>query len=182
MDKKESTTIDSSPQEINIVPYGPQYDEQTVRWLNDPDLKKTFGLTRSVNLEGHREWLKAQKDYCLWAIVRGTKDHLGNVSVQLNTRHASGYLQIYIGKKEERRKGVGVKTMTYVLDYCFLKLQLHRVCLHVHPENEPALRLYKKLGFIEEGLERESIRDGNTYRSHLRLSILEEERNQNRRT
>lgn len=49
-----------------------------------------------------------------------------------------------------RGQGVASKLMKVALDY-FRTRQVPRVRLEVRPGNEPAIRVYKKLGFVEDG-------------------------------
>jgi putative acetyltransferase len=48
-------------------------------------------------------------------------------------------------------RGVGTALMVACLDLADNWLNLHRVDLDVYVDNEPALRLYKKFGFVIEG-------------------------------
>jgi RimJ/RimL family protein N-acetyltransferase len=45
----------------------------------------------------------------------------------------------------------------------------------VYDFNTPAIRLYERLGFVKEGLIRESRRMNGGYWSHFHMSILEDE-------
>jgi RimJ/RimL family protein N-acetyltransferase len=158
-----------------LVPYGPQHDEETVRWLNRADVKSTFGLTRAVTLEGHRQWMREQQDLITWAITDRDGVHQGNVSLRLNPSHASAYLQIYVGNGTARGNGLGFRSMVMVLDAACDRLGVHRVWLHTLPGNEPARRLYEKLGFRLEGHERESVHREGRFEDQLRWALLESE-------
>ncbi|MFZ4808751.1 MAG: GNAT family N-acetyltransferase [Hyphomicrobiaceae bacterium] len=60
-----------------------------------------------------------------------------------------------------RRQGFAREMFEYVLDYLFKHCGLHRVGLVTLANNTAAIALYTKLGFVEEGREREAIfRDG----------------------
>jgi len=52
---------------------------------------------------------------------------------------------------------------------------LHRVFLSVREDNTAALGLYEKIGFIREGIMRDSIYKDGKYISLIIMSILEEE-------
>jgi RimJ/RimL family protein N-acetyltransferase len=62
----------------------------------------------------------------------------------------------------QRRKGIGTALMeaavTWARDAGVTKLELH-----VFPHNQPAIALYRKLGFEEEGLRRRHYRIGGRY-------------------
>jgi RimJ/RimL family protein N-acetyltransferase len=49
-----------------------------------------------------------------------------------------------------RRRGVGTALMEACVEWAH-KAGVHKVSLEVFPWNEPAIRLYRKFGFIEEG-------------------------------
>ncbi len=57
----------------------------------------------------------------------------------------------------------------------FEDLGMHRVELVVFDFNSPAIRLYTKLGFVEEGRLRESQAMGDEFWSLYQMSILEDE-------
>lgn len=52
---------------------------------------------------------------------------------------------------EYRGKGIGSKLLKAVMDHA-KKFGLEKVELHVYTSNEPAIALYKKFGFEQEGL------------------------------
>lgn len=58
-------------------------------------------------------------------------------------------------------RGIGTALMAAILDLADRWLNLHRVELEVFPDNERALRLYRRFGFVEEGRKRDAVwRDG----------------------
>lgn len=76
---------------------------------------------------------------------------------------------------EERRKGYGTEALGAFVNYLFEEQDMHRVWLLVVDKNEGARRLYEKLGFKEEGIQREAIfRDGE-YHGYIMMSVLEDE-------
>jgi putative acetyltransferase len=65
-------------------------------------------------------------------------------------------------------KGVGTALMQEAVNLADKWLNLIRLELEVYTDNEPAIRLYKKFGFIIEGtLAQYSFRDGQFVDSHL---------------
>ena len=57
----------------------------------------------------------------------------------------------------------------------FEDLGMHRVELVVFDFNSPAIRLYTKLGFVEEGRLRDARAMGDEFWSLYQMSILEDE-------
>ena len=81
------------------------------------------------------------------------------VGIEWPNRH--GWVAIGLGDPAERARGFGTEAMGLVLRYAFHELGLHRVSLDVIADNQPAIALYRSLGFIEEGRLRERVlRDG----------------------
>jgi len=52
------------------------------------------------------------------------------------------------------RHGLGAQVMSHALSHAATILGSRQVNLGVNVENQPALALYRKLGFVEYGLER----------------------------
>lgn len=163
--------MNSAPTDVRLVPWTDGHDEQTVRWLNDPAIRASFGITAAVSLESHRRWRATQPGVVAWAILEAGQ-HCGNVLLDMNRRHDSAYLQIYIGEPGAQGRGLGRSAMALALSEAFGALGLHRVWLHTRAENLRAQRLYRGLGFAAEGTERDSIKAGERYVDQQRWSLL----------
>lgn len=93
----------------------------------------------------------------------GSETIIGNVSLHVNTnprkRHCGGMGMMV--HRDYQSMGVGTKLMEAVLDIADNWLMLQRVELSVFTDNEKALGLYKKFGFVIEGTKRKAaIRQG----------------------
>ncbi len=64
-------------------------------------------------------------------------------------RHV-GHLGMIV-RDDWQHKGIGTQMMQAVVDLADMWLNLSRLELEVYPDNEPAIRLYKKFGFRVEG-------------------------------
>lgn len=157
-----------------IRKYTPENYSKTIEWLNDKDIKNLFGITYDVTLESHINWINNNSSIEFLPLYF-EDEYVGNIVLSYSPRHSSAYLQIYIGSKEFRGRGLGERFMLDAMDYIFNVKKQHRIWLHVREYNESAIRLYTKLGFHSEGLERESVWDGQSYLSQKRMSILSHE-------
>ena len=84
--------------------------------------------------------------------------------------------QIGVGLGEQwRGKGYGGEAVNWVLDWGFGRLGLHRIWLDAFEYNERACGLYKKLGFVEEGREREAVLWERGWWDLVRFGMLEGE-------
>ena len=74
-------------------------------------------------------------------------------------------------------RGAGHARAMYdlLLDLGFNYLNMHRLWLLVLRYNERAINLYKKVGFIEEGCQRQAIYRNGTYHDYLMMSQLKSE-------
>jgi ribosomal-protein-alanine N-acetyltransferase len=60
-------------------------------------------------------------------------------------------------------------------DYCFRTMRLHRVEIHIRPENTPSLRVVEKLGFRYEGVRPRFLHIDGDWRDHRSFALHAEE-------
>ncbi|OJE02740.1 aminoglycoside adenylyltransferase [Bacillus cereus] len=83
--------------------------------------------------------------------------------------------KVLVGNTKMRGRSIGKHMMKAVLHIAFDELKLHRVTLGVYDFNTSAISCYEKIGFVKEGLLRESKRVGETYWNLWEMSMLEYE-------
>ncbi|MCC7208856.1 MAG: ribosomal protein S18-alanine N-acetyltransferase [Anaerolineae bacterium] len=84
---------------------------------------------------------------------------VGYVAALLNDSEKEGYIASVAVDPEQRRAGLGTRLMNTVVD----KLRAEgvaSVALHVRAENEPAIGMYRRLGFDVEQVEPHYYPDG----------------------
>ncbi|WP_019639237.1 GNAT family N-acetyltransferase [Paenibacillus fonticola] len=86
--------------------------------------------------------------------------------------HSVELVRIVISKKN---KGYGREAIKAMLKYIIEDLQAHRIWLDVKEYNERAKQLYLSLGFKQEGILRECIKNGDKYESLIVMSLLQQE-------
>ncbi|SHI91706.1 Protein N-acetyltransferase, RimJ/RimL family [Geosporobacter subterraneus DSM 17957] len=79
-------------------------------------------------------------------------------------------------------QGYGKMALALILKLCFENYGCHRLWLDVFEDNHRALRLYQKMGFIQEGTLRECKKSNTGYRSMIIMSMLEQEYYRHRST
>ncbi len=94
-------------------------------------------------------------------------------SIDWRTRAAE--FGIVIGDKSYWNQGYGTEAVRLLVGHGFHMLNLHRIYLHVYETNPRAIRAYQKVGFVEEGRERQAEFRGGRYIDVLRMSILRDE-------
>jgi RimJ/RimL family protein N-acetyltransferase len=70
----------------------------------------------------------------------------------------------------ERRRGIGTALMEEAVKWA-RGSGVTKVELHVFPHNEPAIALYRKLGFVEEGLRRRHYRIAGHYVDAILMAL-----------
>lgn len=86
----------------------------------------------------------------------------------------SGWVGYWVGR-HAAGGGVATAAVALVVDHCFALAGLHRVEATVRPENEPSLRVLRKLGFREEGLFRRYLEVAGAWRDHQCLALTTED-------
>ena len=91
-----------------------------------------------------------------WAIARRSDDGVvgscGYVHWDQQARRAEVGYELH---PDEQGQGLMHEALTVMLAFGFAQMHLNRVEAFVVPENEPSLRLLRRLGFAEEGLLRD---------------------------
>ena len=110
----------------------------------------------------------SQDDHMLVAEVDGVV--VGCVGLQASskprTRH-TGAMGIMV-HADYQKQGIGKSLMTAILDIAFNWLKLKRVELCVFVDNEAAVALYKKMGFVIEGTKKYgAVRNGQYVDEYL---------------
>jgi RimJ/RimL family protein N-acetyltransferase len=78
--------------------------------------------------------------------------HVGNVGLKSHDwRKRTAECFIEVGVVDARRRGVGAGAMSQLLDIAFYECRLQRIRLGVFEFNAPAIALYRKLGFVDDG-------------------------------
>lgn len=120
--------------------------------------------------------LKARNSIWLAIIFKDDNKHIGNIDVsEIDWINRVGTYNILIGDRSYQGKGIGYDASHLILNHVFNRLNLNRVQLGVDERNIGALRLYKKLGFKEEGVLRSAIVSKNAYFNIIKMSILSSE-------
>ncbi len=156
--------------------------EKTLGWHNREDIQDLYtGHPFPVNIETERKWyekiLTSNFPTSVFGLEHREAGKLLGISVlrDINLIHRQAEFAIYIGDEAERGKGYALEGTRLTLAFGFFKLGLNRVFLKVLKENERAIHIYKKLGFVEEGLLRECVFKNNAFRDQYVMAILKSE-------
>jgi RimJ/RimL family protein N-acetyltransferase len=105
-------------------------------------------------------------------IIEADGRAVGDIDLfRIEARNRNTLVGLGIWRAEDRVKGYGTDALRAMLRWAFRHLNMRRV----EPENEAAVRVYKKLGFVVEGCRREHHYDDGCYRDELIMAVLRRE-------
>ena len=149
-------------------------------WINAREHVLFNAPYKPVHERQHQEWFEAiqhRNDLVIFGIRLGeTGELIGSCQLHnINTIHRSAELQIRIGKSSEHGKGYGSEAVRLLLHFAFDDLNLHRVYLHVFSTNAAAIRVYQKVGFMQEGILRQAAHINGQYIDVMVMGLLRED-------
>lgn len=112
----------------------------------------------------------------LWITLKDTGEIIGRVSF-FNFAYG-GMMSCAIGyhlDKEATGKGYMTEALKGAMAFVFDEYKLHRIEAFILPENEPSLKLVKRLGFHYEGQRFSYMHINGRYRDHEAFYLLEED-------
>lgn len=166
---------------VMLLPFKKNHVPNTVRWVNNPQIM--YLIDRSpepVTIAGCYRWFRGvSKDRAkaVFAIIESTgMAHIGNCGLfDINHRSKKAKLWMYVGEKRFWERGFGREALSKLLRYGFERLHLNRIYLYVVEGNERARKLYESMGFVKEGVFRDSTFLKGGYRDTFHYGILKSE-------
>ena len=148
---------------------------------NSAAIQQMFGAdpsqVRPLTPEAAQSWVDAQmNERHAWVIEEDNGTLLGAIRLH-SINHADLRANIAIGilNEAELGKGYGTEAMQVLAAFAFDELGLHRLTCRVLAFNDRATAAYRKVGFVEEGRERESARIGGNWEDDIIMGLLEKD-------
>lgn len=152
------------------------------RWRNDPELIAWLtNQFRYIGPQVDQQWFahyQQNRDRAvrLAIVAQPNAQFVGTVQVtQVDARNQQAEFSILLGEKRYWSRGIGKLATRGILRHAFRDLNLHRLYLHVLPDNHRAIRLYETVGFRHEGVQRQALFKDGAFRDLLSMSILRDE-------
>lgn len=89
---------------------------------------------------------------------------------ELDMKRHTGVFRTWL-MKGAQGKGIGKKIMEYTLEWA-KQNELHKVWLTVFSGNEGAIYLYKKYGFVEEGVQKDQVIINGQYQDEIFMACF----------
>jgi RimJ/RimL family protein N-acetyltransferase len=147
------------------------------RILADPDvIRLTGSQDGAYDMERLRTWYgnrSEQTDRLDLGIVDRESGELVGEAVlnDWDEPNRACCFRILIGPAG-RNRGLGTEAVRLTVGHAFERLGMHRVSLYVFTHNPRARRAYEKVGFVAEGVERQTLWQDGKWIDAVRMSIL----------
>ena len=132
------------------------FSQEYVDWLNDAEVNKYITSAKDYTLEKLEIFLKEieRKNILFWAIhLKNPDKHIGNIKIDpVVEKYGLCEYGIMMGDRNEWGKGYAKEASESIIEYCFESLNLRKMTLGVTINNVFAVKLYKSLGFVTEGV------------------------------
>lgn len=163
--------------QIRLEPLDSQHFGGIWSMLADPEAMRLTGTHQRFTEDEVVRWLAARQDHhdrADWAIVRDKDEAvLGEVVLnELDEHNASVKFRISLAGPHVFGRGYGTEATRLVVDYAFDVAGLHRIHLGVYDFNPRAQRVYKKCGFVREGLCRDALHWDGRWHHAISMAIL----------
>ena len=165
--------------QVTLLPFNEQYLAAVHSWINNPDVRAGTGSEGPVADLEHRRWYerltqdRTQRCFIIASGQGQDAEPAGLIGLKhMCSRSRTAECYLYIGEQRERRKGLGAEATVLLLRHGFGTLGLNKIYLHVIAGNEPALNLYRKLGFVQDGIARQHLFLGGQFVDMYQFSIL----------
>ncbi|OJD60074.1 aminoglycoside adenylyltransferase [Bacillus sp. N35-10-4] len=154
--------------------------KQLINWINSEEFLIQWSgnaFTFPLDEQQLEKYIESANTLAFKVVDEETSDVIGHISLgQIDNINKSARIgKVLVGNTKMRGRSIGKHMMKAVLHIAFEELKLHRVTLGVYDFNTSAISCYEKIGFVKEGLLRESKRVGETYWNLWEMSMLEYE-------
>lgn len=153
---------------VELRPHTRASLDPLLRWKNDTEIQRlsgdeTHAFTRAEAAATLERWMRPGDGIVHLAIgLAGRAEPIGFLHLALIERaHRRCRLGIVIGEKDLWGRGYGHLAAAGAVEHAFDVLGLDRITAEVFADNPRSVRMFESLGFVREGVMRESVqRDG----------------------
>ena len=155
-----------------------------LKWFNDMEVTQYLAMYLPMTEMAEEKWLENLSNettgtgvhFVIEAIESGGNKNIGSMGLHgINPKDHLATFGIAIGEKDYWSKGYGTEAAQLIIKYGFEQLNLHRISSSAFSFNERSLRLHRKVGFREEGRQREALFKNGQYHDLVIFGLLREE-------
>lgn len=153
-----------------------------VEWFNTYSVYSQMSIELPVTLQSTNAWFDRISqsenrqdlvffDYSIASCVVA----MGGLTDISRNNNAELYV---VSNPEMYGQGIGTRVVSWLCNYGFASLGLHRIYLSTLETNSGARKLYQRLGFQDEGILREHVYHSGQYKDRYLLGLLRSEWNE----
>jgi RimJ/RimL family protein N-acetyltransferase len=146
------------------------------RWMNHPVVWRNMDYERPVSLEDVREDVERSRTDGVPFTIEADGRPIGRIGLnRFRRRDRIAAMYLYIGEPEFWGHGYAQEALDTMLAYAFDRFDLWQVELWTLADNEKAIRVYTKCGFVQEGTLRDRSWKEGRWVGHLVMSVRRDE-------
>ncbi|MBR4081250.1 MAG: GNAT family N-acetyltransferase [Clostridia bacterium] len=148
-------------------------------WYNQPQVMFQCGFTQPTDEAQEKQHIaenRAAQD-AVWYTITNLDGHIIGETGLLRmwpAWHCTD-LSIIIPDPAMQGRGYGTEAIRLMLDMAFDQYDMNRVSIGVVGLNTPALAFYRKIGFIQEGIQEQGYYYNNEYSDFIMMRIIRHE-------
>ena len=153
-----------------------------VRWFTDRRTTRTLVISAPIGMALEDRWFDQMlerhgKDRWFFVICRLADGRpVGSIDLHdVDQRNGNASLGIAIGDRADTGHGYGADALRVLVSFGFGELRLERIELEVYDFNDPARRLYERVGFRHEGTRRRALYTEGTFHDVHLMAVLRDE-------
>jgi RimJ/RimL family protein N-acetyltransferase len=168
---------------LRLVPFAPAHFPVLGRWFateaeavlwGGPDMRAPVDEAQLAPMLA--ESLTSPPGRLCWMAAEGAGDRIvGHAQLAFEWRHGVARLGRVAVAPGSRGQGLARPMLALVIDRAFAWPEIERVELNVYTNNAPAIRTYRALGFVPEGVRRSSVRVGTERWDTQHMGLLRPE-------
>ncbi|WP_430508223.1 GNAT family N-acetyltransferase [Rossellomorea marisflavi] len=143
----------------------------------DEELRYMTGTTSDFSLEQIKTHINdinndsSRYDFAI--CLKSSDEMIGELSIfDLDEENRKAGFRISMASISLTGKGYGTEAINIVLSFVFNQLKLTRLQLEVFSHNTRGIRAYEKVGFVKEGVLRQSLYYNEQYSDEIIMAIL----------
>lgn len=150
--------------------------ENYLSFINDPDNLTWLSWVGNfpMNLEDLQAYIRANTNLFL-GVFNTENEHVGNIQLgRIDYIHRNAEFGMLVDRNHQG-KGLASSACKLILKHAFEVINLHRIYLVAIAENIFAINLYERLGFVQEGIEKDVHYYRFQFYDGIRFRLLEDE-------
>ena len=150
--------------------------ELLYKWGNDPELRVLTGAVTPEPMPAIKERIgRLQSSPDRWWMIglRESGRMIGECGLlRIFWPWRTADVTMILGERDAQGQGYATEAAELVLEYAFASLGLHRLAIGVVGFNERALHWWQKLGFRQEGVQRDGYYGDGRFSDFVMMSLL----------